>query len=206
MNYPIDILPHSNYKLIECDLSNLTLVRSFKSINDESDIDPGTGNINLKLVAHPTENIKDYSTSLLGIFELTHLKITLTSHGKEIYNYYCQPNEMVDPPIFQKHYSIDDERKFFCIKISEIINLVIPYTFMEQEMIAKCFICHSPMRWNYWHFSIRWLLENGEWLHESPKKGWTKKVASTSRAILVHFIDLNTPNYYVIDRDQYVNQ
>jgi hypothetical protein len=206
MKYPTEILPCPDYKLIECDLSNLTLVRSFMSIENEQDIDSSTGNINIKLIAHPTENINDYSTNLLGIFELSHLKIALTASGKELYSCYCRPNEEIEPPIFQLHYSIDDERKYFTIKISDIINLKIPYKYNEQEMKASCIICHSPMRWNYWHFSLRWLLQNGEWLHEVPKKGWTRKIASTSRAILVHLISLQFPNYYVIENSQYINQ
>ena len=67
MIYPTQLLPGINYKLINCDISGLTLVR-FIELKDGLDIvDLNTGNIQLKYIVDPTKHIVEYSMNLLSI-------------------------------------------------------------------------------------------------------------------------------------------
>lgn len=67
MIYPTQLLPGINYKLIDCDISGLPLIR-FIDLKDGLDIvDLNTGNIQLKYIVDPTKYIAEYSMNLLSI-------------------------------------------------------------------------------------------------------------------------------------------
>ena len=203
MKYPNRILPNANYKQITCKISDLSLVRFFKCEIDEDPIDTNTGNLQLKYIAHPTQNIADCSTNLLGIFRLDDIKIAFTTLGLSIYNHECVPNLKVKSPIYKEHFYFDNERSYFTLNISELENLIVPFNIGADEFIAKCIVVHSPMKWNFWHFSIRWKINESEWLHENNNKKWSKRLGSAARASIVHFAQLHEPNIIEINQKCY---
>jgi len=210
MNYPAQLLPNRHYKIIECDINHLHLVRHIELKGEDEIIDPDTGNVKLKYVADPTRHIADYSTNLLGIFELKHIAIYLTADGKKLYNTYCLPDAEVKPLIYNTDFQITNNRKYFTIKIADISNIPVPFVINGIEKKAKCLIEHTPMKWNFWHFSIRWINDNSEYLHDQnenlfdrPKQGWVRLLSTAARAMLVHYADTNEIDYQVISKSCY---
>ena len=160
------------------------------------------GNIELKYIADPTKHISDYSTNLLGVFEVNHIEIYLTSIGKEKYSLYCSPNETVSTPEYEIDFLRNSEKRFFTIRISLLNNQPIPYELDEVSLTGKCIVRHTPMKWNFWHFSIHWLNHEGIYLHtlndKEIKKGWGRQLSSVARAYISELAELSVPEYPTI--------
>ena len=61
---------------------------------------------------------------------------------------------------------------------------------------AICHVKHTPMMWNYWHFSVRWKLGDNEYWNElSPeeRKNWIKRLAHESRAHIQKYAFIGLP-------------
>jgi hypothetical protein len=210
MSYPVKILPNENYKSIECDLSDHFLIRyiPMHNVNVLKDlIEPITGHIKQSYVFSPKERAQDLSTRLLGVFEISHLKIDLTKSGKGKYNEYCQPECKVSPPVFEEDYVINNDRHFWVLLISEINNIKVDFTKSNMPFKAICRVQHSPMKWNYWHFSVRWETDDGMW-HELPdnekKKKWSNRLAHEVRTLIAMYAKIEEPNYSELDKSCYI--
>lgn len=207
MSYPVELLPNERYKIIDCKIDDFYLARSYQLIDNFPIINPDSGKIQVKYVADPTKQIADYSTNLLGVFEPEHLLISLSTDGKILYNHYCAPEEKVDIPILNEHYSLEENINFFSILISELENQKVPYYLGEDLLSATCKIEHTPMMWNFWHFSIRWLNHKGEYLHQEKdnkfKSGWARQLSSAAKALIVQYAKVKEPNYFVISSKCY---
>ncbi|MFN8250352.1 MAG: hypothetical protein U0V75_00625 [Ferruginibacter sp.] len=194
MNYPTKLLPQKKYKIINCDISNSLLIRHIDIKDNDYEIeDPETGNVKLKYISQQTKHIADYSTSLFGIFTIKHLAIRLTNEGKKKYNEYCEPNSLITPLIFNDDFLIDNNRKFISFKVGSINNKIITYPQNDTNTNGKCVVEHTPMKWNYWHFSVRWVNENFEYLNKQPevlfdrpKTGWVRLFSTAARAMLAN--------------------
>lgn len=164
MNYPIEILPNPNFKRITCDLSNCYLLRYTSTVDI---IDPLTGYVKDEFVAHPSENVKDLSTSLFGVFKLQHNSIELTDRGKSEYGSYCAPDIRVNTPSFGYDYLIAIDRGYLAIKIGDIHRKeCVKISESGVERKATCIVTHTPAKWNYWHFSVNWKVDDTYW-HEA---------------------------------------
>lgn len=192
MKYPQQLLPQKKYKIINCDISNSILIRHVDiKENDNELIDAETGNVKLQYIADPTRHIADYSTSLFGIFSETHLAIRLTKEGKLKYNDYCAPETMISPLIYNQDYELVNNRKYITLNIGNIKDKKINYLSNNKTSTGTCVVTHTPMKWNYWHFSVRWINENSEYLNEQPetlfgkpKTGWVRLLSSAARAMI----------------------
>ena len=171
-------------------------------------INPETGRLQLKYIADSTKHISDYSTNLLGIFELQHLNICLTSSEKKIYNDYCLPEETVDTPIFNEHFEVKNIENYFTLNVSELDNYEFPYEHNNETHKVTCSTEHTPMKWNFWYFSIRWLNSSNEYLHSQTesqqRRGWARQVSSAAKAIIAQFAKTTEPNYFVIPKKCYL--
>lgn len=208
MNYPIRILPKENYQSIECDLSSHYLIR-FTNTNDIAEIkDPNTGFIKQEHICQPRKRASDLSTSLLGVFEISHLQIELTETGKIKYNLYCQPDESVDLPIFKKDFELNKSRHFWAILIKDIMNAEVIHIKSDLPFRAQCSIQHTPMKWNFWHFSIRWKTDDGFWheLTEKQQEKIAKRIGSDVRAYLSKYAQVEEPNYTELEESFYIKQ
>lgn len=200
MNYPSEILPKSTYKLITCDLSNHYLIRYTNSKKREDIFNEELNQIKQTEICSPSEGMNDLSTSLLGVFEPSFLQIDLTTFGKEKYNYYCEPDIEVDVPIFNEDFAIKDSRGFWVVLIGDINETTADYTKgdIDTKFKATCVIQHTPMKWNYWHFSIRWkTAEQGFWheLKDSQRKKLAKRLGHEARSNIAKFAKIEEPNY-----------
>ncbi len=204
MNFPSEILPNPSYKYIECDLSDRHLIRSV--VNNDSDIvDNITGHVRQEHICSPREHAADLSTSLLGIFEVKHNQIQLTKNGKLKYNEYCAPDIEVEIPIYQEHFNIDTSKRYWVILIGAIHGTFVDYTKSDLPFTAECIVQHTPMKWNYWHFSIRWLTEDGFWheLSDKERKKIAGRLAQEARSHIAMFATIQEPNYSELDLEDY---
>lgn len=207
MIYPYKLLPNKNYKLIDSDLGVHHLVRH-TAVQDIQELqEESTGLIKAKYICSPRENIIDLSTNLLGIFDHDHLGIELTKAGKIKYMHYCFPDEQVNLPVFTEDFNLNSDRGFFHLLISDINNTLVKYKIGEKEFEAKCKVLHTPMKWNYWHFSIRWILTDQKYWNELDprgKKKWSKRLAHVSRSHLQMFANLQIPRTKNLEEEAYV--
>jgi hypothetical protein len=62
------------------------------------------------------------------------------------------------------------------------------------------------MRWNFWHFSLRWTTDLGplEKLEENQKKSVAKRIAHSARALIAQMATIIKPDHLIIDESCYV--
>ncbi len=194
MEYPTGILPNSDYKYIDCDLTLHYLLRH-SDLSLEEFYDTATRRIKLNAICHPKENIADLSTSLLGVFKIEHSRIRLTDKGKQKYNSYCEPDESIQVPLHED-YEVALYSNIWYVKIQSLQKIKVLYNRDEDEMVAECEIIHTPMKWNFWHFSIRWKTENIELsLGKNPRK-WEQRLCNAARNALSEIITINEPTIF----------
>ena len=104
LEYPSEILPQPEFKIIDCDLSDQHLIRSTSTKEKEELVDRNTGLVKTEHICSPRTNMEDLSTSLFGVFNQYHNAIELTKEGKNLYSEYCPPNIEVVPPVHNEHY------------------------------------------------------------------------------------------------------
>jgi len=208
MNYPIRILPNTNNKIISCDLSSHYLVRYTNTNVIEDIIDNVTGFIKQEHVCSPRDNAQDLSTSLLGVFEIPYTKIELTAIGTQKFIDYCEPDTTVDVPIYDEDFILNNNRHYWTLLIGNIDKQNISYEKSNNPFVARCLVCHTPTKWNFWHFSIRWFLisENCMW-HELPenekKKRWAARLAFEARVAIAKYGKVLEPNYSELPTECY---
>lgn len=211
MHYPIEILPDTNRKLISCDISEHYLIRSTAS-KEVSDLwDSETEEILQNAICHPTDNITDLSSSLLGIFILKHNLISLTKEGKDKYGIYCNPDQKVIPPLFDVDFYINENKGCWFVLIGKINYLKIQYYFGDlpnKTFEAICTVIHSPALWNYWHFSIRWFLPDRDCYLEDIvdvklKRKITKRLSTEARALIAKYAFIIEPQYLPLSPECY---
>jgi len=208
MNYPTEILPNAKYKRITCDLSNHYLIRFTHSNIREEIFDDNIKQVKQNQICSPKEHISDLSTSLLGIYIPSFVSIELTKTGKETYSIECEPDEIVEPPVFDTDFIQNENRSFWVILISHINTLIADYTKpnITDQFKATCSIEHTPMKWNFWHFSIRWDLGQNVFLHQLPPKTIAKvykRLTSDRRATIAMFASIEEPNYSQLGVEEY---
>jgi hypothetical protein len=158
--------------------------------------DPVTGGVSVQNVCSPKEHVADLSTNLHGVFRLEHCSIELTPQGKQDYALYCAPNEVVEPPLEHIHFSHNAQRGFWSIPVRRLHGQLVEYNQSNLPFKAECMVTHTPMKWNFWHFSLRWRLEDGRQLHDLPDKErqkTAKRVAHDARALIAKFARYAVP-------------
>jgi hypothetical protein len=208
MNYPTEILPNPKYKRITCDLLNHYLIRYTSTNIREDIIDNDTKQVKQKHICSPKEQMNDLSTSLLGIYDFSHVQIELTTQGKLKFGSRCEPDENVTAPEYSTEFIINPDRGFWVILINKISGILADYTKnnINTRFAAKCSIHHTPVKWNYWHFSIHWDLGNGLYWHLLPDKEikkLAKRLGSETRAIIAKYAEVDEPNYSQLENHKY---
>ncbi len=212
MVYPTEILPNIKRKLISCDVRSYFLIRSTPTSIEQELINETTGEIKQSSICSPTEHIIDLSTSLLGVFKLDHNKIELTKESKKKFGAYCAPDCVVEAPIHKIDFYIEEKKGFWTILIEKILNESVSYTFGERPdeiFTAICSIVHTPTYWNFWHYSIKWYLnEHSCFLDDIQddklKKKITKRLSGEARAMIAKFAKIIEPNIQELLADCYM--
>ena len=211
MLYPNEILPNINYKTISTkDVDCFSLIRHVDDETVDTIIDEITGFVKSDFIANPTSNLRDLSTSLYGIYAIEHTKIRIKKDGGQDYLVECLPNSEVVPPLFDVHFDTYENRTFWFIQISNIQNQRAEYINPQNQEIlnAECQIEHTPMKWNYWHFSIRWKFSDGRYWHEMSQKEidkYSRKIGHETKAIISKFAQVVLPKYKTIPTSIYIS-
>jgi hypothetical protein len=211
MNYPIEILPNTKRKLISCDIHSHFLIRSTPTSVASDLVDEVTGDIKQKTICSPAENITDLSTSLLGVFTVGHNKIELTKESRAKLGAYCAPDAEVDVPIYEIDFYIDESKGFWTIHIEKVFKESVTYTFGDKPGViftAICSIVHTPTFWNYWHFSIKWYLNDyncymDQIQDDKLKRKISKRLSGEARALIAKFAKIIEPDYQELLADCY---
>ena len=137
----------------------------------------------------------DLSASLLGVYSGKHTNIKLTELGDKKYNYYCSPNEEIITPILDEDFTLNNDRCYWTALIRKLEGQPVDYIKGEDPLKAICYIIQTPMKWNYWHFSIRWLTDEG-FIHDKPavlKRNWVKRLGHNSLVLISQIASLSEP-------------
>ncbi|NUQ24842.1 MAG: hypothetical protein HUU34_12895 [Saprospiraceae bacterium] len=160
MNYPGHLLPKPDYCCIPWmkELQGYFLLRSAPS----SDLlDAETGMVRARFILGDNQSreiLKDYSTNLLGIFTPDDAAIKLTNNGRKAYLVgLWSEGEEVTPPV-EDDFEVLQDFGFFFYPIGVIHEFPQPLDIASKPQYteARCYICHTPVRSNFWHFSVRW--------------------------------------------------
>ena len=161
MNYPARLLPQSNYKKIEWsdNLHPLFLLRHTPT----QDLLDDTNKLKEEYIAKQTDHLRDLSTNLLGEFSIEDNRIEIINTEKD---FFCEWHEGDDAsePVYNEDFVINESRGCFYWNIGDIILL----KFFHADHINNCEyllnfkILHTPVKCNFWHFSIRVFSENQE--------------------------------------------
>lgn len=196
MVYPEHLLPKSAYCCIpwRSELHGHYLLRSTSS----SDIwDTETGSVRGRYVLElnqSRENLKDYSTNLWGIFATTDAAIKLTKSERKAYLIESwSEGEIVDPPA-PGEFDVLEDYGFFFYQIGVIHGFPHPLDLLAkpQYIEARCYVCHTPVRSNFWHFSVRWKIGQND-VAEVLSKNEMKGLMSFVRAFLIENAIIELP-------------
>lgn len=206
MSYPIALLPHPGRKLITCDLTGRHLIRH-TSISDPNELkDPNTGHVKVEYLCSPREQAADLSTSLLGVFTHENIQIELIGPQKGFFQEYCDPNDAVSAPIEGTDFRLNTERGFIVIPIDDIDGRKVEFKKSDETMTATCQVKHTSARWNFWHYSLRWVAPE-EFIHDNPdflkKKQWVQRMLATARSFVCQFAKTDLPAYNAIESPCY---
>jgi hypothetical protein len=195
MDYPVEILPNPQYKLIDCDLSACFLIRLMDDVSIDDIVDSETGEIRTNYICSPPERISDMSFGLFGIYNARHIQLAFTNAGKAKFMLYCAPDEVVIPPEYETEFTNDAKKLYCSLPIQALNNQQFFYTRGSDPFIATCLVKHTPVRWNYWHFSLYWKIEEGllEELEESRRKKIAKRIGHSVRVELSRLAKLSSP-------------
>jgi hypothetical protein len=155
MKYPTILLPKRNFKIIDEDLSDRFLLRKVQESlmpKDPDAIPPGEA-----IGLNTASDCFDYSTNLLGQYNIEHNKIAIIGERKKYFRTYWVSGD-VDEPIFEQDFNDNDEISCIYLPIN-LIHGKIKHPFNRKsggtQEIAEAVVMHTPTNSNFWHFSIR---------------------------------------------------
>jgi hypothetical protein len=198
--YPSVLLPQPNFKYIDCDLSNFYFIRYFE-IKAHIPIIDDNNDIAQTYICSPTSNIQDLSMSLLSHYEYEHVKILLTELGIKNYSHYCLPSYPGQPLIYKDEFLKTESRGYWLIEANLCDSLKCDITFVKEKVeiqyTAKSKKKHTPMRWNFWHFSLLWHIEGlgqlGDleiFTDDKERKKFANKIGAKMRSKLPSIVKL----------------
>ncbi len=206
MNYPVALLPNPAYKRLDCDLRNHIVIRFTSTNNTEEIWDSETNMINVKYICSPKEHVDDLSMSILGTYKLSHVTIELTGEGKEKYGQYCEPDEKVEVPVFEVDFIANNNRHYWWIFIKAMNDREFDFKRADTPHIARCHVVHTPTKWNFWHFSLRWSSDgvNIDTLQPNEKAKIVQKFSHSARAAIAALAKIDEPQSEAIPESCYV--
>jgi hypothetical protein len=86
------------------------------------------------------------------------------------------------------------------------LNIVsFSYTQNNDPFTAVCFVAHTPMKWNYWHFSLQWNTDLGplENFGEKKRKNVAKRIGQSVRVLISHFAMIEIPVHPPLQKNCY---
>ncbi len=138
---------------------------------------------------------------LLVFWGILKLPTTLLAQY-DYFNQYCNADDIVNVPIEHTDYLLID-RCFFIVPIGAIEQKTISFPKEQKDKNAVCFVVHTPTRWNYWHFSIRWQVD-GKFIHLNNISGtWARTLRSNAKALISKFAIIEECSHKVLPVKDY---
>ena len=160
MPYPVHLLPKRHYRRIPFErwLENHYLLRHTK---DKDLLDPETYLLKLDHIVVNTDHLRDFSINLTGVYRPEDRYWGITKERMDDYygEIWQEGEEVIAPP--DGEVTFHEERGAFYLKIGDFAGKIVH----AQGEAPKSFVCdvlHTPIRCNFWHFSLRWRDEGGE--------------------------------------------
>lgn len=209
--YPKELLPTPIHKLIIGDFSSRCIIRYFEEISNTPILNEA-GEIDLKYISSPREHIIDLSTALLGNFKPEHFKYQITKEGAPNFLGDWPGDIGVKIPKFPAEFIILEEYKNWGIEVQDIDGKTMSFTTgvgaTLTEHIIECLVVHTPTLSNYWHFSVRWLLDGVDVfvLREkgSIPKNQISKLSREVRKFMKDHIKLVIPKASKLKKEEYL--
>jgi hypothetical protein len=195
MSYPTHLLPQPGYQIIAWrdEFLNCFLIRS-APVKDV--IDPETEKIRAKYVNDGSrEHLKDFSSNLLGVFQIADAAIRLEKTARKSYlTGAWTVGEDVTPPT-DDDFSVLSEYGYFFYHIGEIQNFPQPFLIANQlpSYVGRCYVVHTPKRANFWHFSIRWKIGEQD-VEETLNENERRNLLGLVRSFLIERAIVNLPD------------
>lgn len=204
VHYPNRLLPQPHYKKIPIHHPDVRFLTRFTPNKDFWD--PDTDTVKVKSFCSPKENLFDYSTSLLGVFQPEDNYIKMVGDNFDYFTKYdWLEGEAVPEPVFEKDFTIEDERGLFFLDIDHLLNhwKSLPYEKDGETYFVAPIVIHTPKNANFWHVSVQWTDENGE-VFIKEKKKWKGKMINKIREYFKEFAFWETPGFEEIPETVYI--
>ena len=147
--------------------------------------------------------------SLFGVYTEQHINLTFTDLGNERYNHYCQPDANVPVPVLEEDFTDEDGRRgYWCVPVNKLADFAIFLYQGKDQLTATCRVVHTPMRWNYWHHSLRWEISTGPMEEIADKKlreNTARKIGHSARVAISHFAKSTVPGTPALAKTCYCN-
>ncbi len=188
MPYPRHLLPQIGFKTIgwRDGLRPFFLGRSAPTADFWDD---ETDQVRPKFVLDDSdsrEQLKDYSTNLLGIFTESDAAVRLDKASPN-FDFWCNDwrgEQATEQPSTADFQILTDFGCFF-YPIGTVQGFPRPFSIANQlDYLAHCYVCHTPTNANFWHFSVRWKIGQAD-VADALTKSQRKNLLGLVRAFLV---------------------
>lgn len=203
MQYPERLLPKPHFCLIRSDLTATDHCLARHTPTGDI-IDPADGKIWASCVAPQTDHLHDLSTNLLGTFTIEDIAIEYIGpkEQKSAFTDLWQPGQTVTAPVFGQDFQLQPQRGFFVLRIADIAGKSVSYNVGGQDgFTAVCQVLHTPIRANFWHFSIRWFNTDGDVLTQHGS--WKRRLLTACRSLVRQFATTAAPSYSALPTEWY---
>lgn len=207
MQYPQHLLPKSDYKLIEWAewLDGHYLLR-YAPNGNLKDTDTGMLRLDYIVPENGVSQLRDFSTSLLGIFLPEDRFWKFVGERRTYFSYELWPlGEEVEEPVFGQDVERDETRGMFFLRIGDIVGQEVHYNIGDQNNFnATCKVIHTPNRANFWHFSVRWFNQDGD-IYPNQRGNWINRMLKTAlRTVILENVRFDVPEIHPILEAHYL--
>lgn len=148
-NYPAHLSPQLGFSYLS--VAQLTTQERYllRAVEGELIYDEG-GYLDASCICNPRERLLDLSVNVLGTFTPTDGRWRVSPHQS------WQPGQVVQMPTTVSHWQPYD---WYAVAIDRLHQQ--PTTCMTNGQVVHCYVCHDPTHANYWHFVVRFAVEQG---------------------------------------------
>jgi hypothetical protein len=202
MSYPSELLPQNSYKLV--DFTHAECVNGFTYLLREAyqkDITDEYGKLRSEFVTLQTDHLKDYSTNLLGVYNIEHCTISWNKENTKntnLFDLWKHGNELTIEPLFKRHFERSPEKGGFYLKLLDFLNKEIS---SKTEETFKSQVLHTPTNSNFWHCSIRWIIDGQDSIELSTGK--RRKFLSFAKTLIIEKAVVREPAFQAIAESCY---
>jgi len=200
MSYPKRLLPDKYFKRISWhnDLNNQYLIRRTDN-TDFIDID---GRIKSTSLASRTDHLRDFSTNMLGVFQVDDIYIEIIGPRKDYFTSNWEERESVLIPIINQDFHVNRLKGYYFFNIGDLNDVELSVYDDVTAVQPHCFVLHTPTKCNFWHFSLRWFFKGEDILTWTPSE--RRRILSSAKSFLIEkaiiqepiFQELNTIHYF----------